>query len=154
MTRPATMAGDRAVALAALCGGVLIALGAYLPWLSFFAGLYPVRGILGLWGRLLAAGGVACMLAGAGSLARPHARLQPLIALLGCALALFAVWVAFRLLSGVRQLQATDVMIVPRLGPGLFIALTGTLLTSIPAVLSLRRGQFPEVGRPPVVREG
>ncbi len=132
-------ASDRPLALTALAGGALVALGAFLPWLSFFAGLYPVRGVLGLWGRLLAAGGVVCVLAGMAELWHPDRRLRLGIAVLGWALAAFAGWLTLQLLLTFRQLQA-DVMMVPRRGPGLVIVLAGTLVTSVPALARLRRG--------------
>src|SRR5207249_75574 len=56
-------APERLVAAAALVGGALVAAGAFLPWLSLFAGLHPLRGVIGLNGRLLAAGGGVCLVA-------------------------------------------------------------------------------------------
>ncbi len=57
MATSITNARERLVAVAAVVGGALIATGAFLPWLSLFAGLHPLRGVIGLNGRLLAAGG-------------------------------------------------------------------------------------------------
>lgn len=80
------------------------------------------------------------MLAGIAELRHPGRRLRLGIAVLGCALAAFAGWLTLQLLLTFRQLQA-DVMIVPRLGPGLFIVLAGTLVTSVPALARLRRSR-------------
>ncbi len=135
-------AGDHGIAFAAVVGGGLVALGAFLPWLSFFAGLYPVRGILGLWGRLLVAGGAACALAGLRQLRRPGPRLHLGIALLGGGLTGFAGWLTLQLLLTLRQLQA-NAMLAPRLGPGLFVVLAGTLVASIPALARLGLDRIP-----------
>ena len=61
---PPPHARERLVAAAAVASGMLIALGAFLPWLSLFAGLHPMRGVIGLNGRLLAVGGALCLVAG------------------------------------------------------------------------------------------
>jgi len=57
-------AQERRVASAAVAGGVLMAIGAFLPWLTLYAGLHPLRGVIGLNGRVLAAGGAVCLVAG------------------------------------------------------------------------------------------
>src|SRR3989442_10779266 len=55
---------ERYVASAAVAGGALVAIGAFLPWLTLYAGLHPLRGVIGLNGRVLAAGGAVCLVAG------------------------------------------------------------------------------------------
>src|SRR2546425_8144040 len=55
---------ERYVASAAVAGGALLAIGAFLPWLTLYAGLHPLRGVIGLNGRVLAAGGAGCLVAG------------------------------------------------------------------------------------------
>src|SRR5207244_10958570 len=55
---------ERRFALAAVAGGGLMAIGAFLPWLTLYAGLHPLRGVIGLNGRFLAAGGAVCLVAG------------------------------------------------------------------------------------------
>src|SRR2546425_1835672 len=55
---------ERYVASAAVAGGALLAIGAFLPWLTLYAGLHPLRGVIGLNGRVLAAGGAVCLVAG------------------------------------------------------------------------------------------
>src|SRR5438128_11273482 len=52
---------ERYVASAAVAGGALLAIGAFLPWLTLYAGLHPLRGVIGLNGRVLAAGGAVCL---------------------------------------------------------------------------------------------
>lgn len=59
----------------------------------------------------------------------PTRRLDLAGALLGCALLAFAGWLTAQLLLAFRRLQA-NVMVVPRLGPGLFVVLAGALLAA------------------------
>lgn len=130
---------ERLVASTAVVGGALIAIGAFLPWLSLFAGLDPLRGLIGLNGRLLAAGGVVCLVAGVRYWHRPALRLRRAVAALGWALTGFAIWLAIQLLITYRELRA-DPLLVPRLGPGLFLALVGSLLVAGTVVLRLTTG--------------
>ncbi|PYO43356.1 MAG: hypothetical protein DMD33_08150 [Gemmatimonadetes bacterium] len=120
---------ERLVASAAVVGGALIAIGAFLPWLSLFAGLHPLRGIIGLNGRLLAAGGVVCLVAGLRCWQRPDRWLQRAVAAVGWALTGFAIWLTIQLFITYRELRGNP-MLVPRLGPGLFLALVGSLLAA------------------------
>src|SRR5436309_15865396 len=62
---------ERRFALAAVVGGVLMAIGAFLPWLTLYAGLHPLRGVIGLNGRILVAGGALCLVAGVPGWLRP-----------------------------------------------------------------------------------
>ncbi len=129
----------RVVALAAVLGGLLVAGGAFLPWVSFYAGLYPVRGVAGLWGRLLAVGGGGCVLAGGLAWWRSGRALERTIAVLGCALTAFTAWLVLQLVLTVAHLRADpmNAMLVPRAGPGLFVVLAGTLVAGVPAVAKL-----------------
>jgi hypothetical protein len=128
---------ERLVASAAVVGGALIAIGAFLPWLSLFAGLHPLRGIMGLNGRLLAAGGVVCLVAGLRCWQRPERWLQRAVVALGWGLTGFAIWLTVQLFITYRELRVNP-MLVPRLGPGLFLALGGSLIAAAPAVGRLR----------------
>src|SRR6185437_2837269 len=51
--------------LLAVLGGAAVALGSWLPWMSYFAGLQPLRGVIGLNGRVLFGAGVVALIAGA-----------------------------------------------------------------------------------------
>jgi hypothetical protein len=124
---------DRLVASAAIAGGVLMAAGAFLPWLSLYAGLYPLRGVIGLNGRIVAAGGAICLAAGITSWLRPASRVRSLVALVGGGLTGFCVWLIVQLLITYRNL-GTNPMLVPRLGPGLFVAVAGSLLAGASAI--------------------
>jgi hypothetical protein len=125
---------ERLVALAAVACGVLIATGAFLPWLSLFAGLHPLRGVIGLNGRLLAAGGVVCLVAGVCYWRRPTPGLRRAVAVVGLVLAGFSIWLTAQLLLTYRELRANP-MLVPQLGPGLFLALAGSMLAGATAAL-------------------
>lgn len=123
---------ERLVASAVVVGGVLIAIGAFLPWLSLFAGLDTLRGVIGLNGRLVAAGGAVCLLAGLRCWRRPAPRLQRAVAALAWALTGFAIWLTIQLLITYHELRANP-LLVPRLGPGLFLVLAGSLLAGAAA---------------------
>src|SRR3989454_7242934 len=90
---------ERLVASAAVVGGALIATGAFLPWLSLFAGLHPLRGVIGLNGRLLAAAGAVCVVAGVRCWQRPARGLQRAVGVLGWVLIPFATYLAVQLRS-------------------------------------------------------
>ncbi len=128
-------------ALATLLGGALLALGAWLPWLTLFAGLQAYSGLTGLYGRLLLAGGA--VVTALGVLAwrrRREARGASVLrvgALLAAPLLGLAAWALVGLVSTLEA-QAAQPMLVMRMGPGLFVALTGALL-AVGAPLLRRR---------------
>lgn len=129
---------ERVAAVAAVLGGILVAGGAFLPWLSFYAGLYPMRGVVGPWGRLLVVGGLLSALLGVYSAWRPGRRVALGSSMLAGGLTLFAGWLVFQLLLSFQRLQGSP-MLVPRMGPGLFVVLAGALVALAPAVPRLRR---------------
>lgn len=119
-------------ALLMVLGGLGIGIGASLPWMYSFAGLIPLRGVIGLNGRLLLAAGALCVVLGVllGRRTRlaPYRVLQRLMAALGIGIICIAVW----LLIGVWQLgtRSESAMLALRPGPGLFVVgLGGVLLT-------------------------
>ena len=61
---------------------------------------------------------------------RPAPGVRRVVALLGGALAVFTVWLMVQLLITYRDLHANP-MLVPRLGPGLFIAVVGALVAAL-----------------------
>src|SRR5205809_7912380 len=96
-------APERLVAAAALVGGALVAAGAFLPWLSLFAGLHPLRGVIGLNGRLLAAGGGVCLVAGVRYWLRPAPGPGGGVAVVGGGLTGFALWLLVELVIPYRR---------------------------------------------------
>ncbi len=115
----------------AVLGGALIELGVFLPWLSLYAGLQPLRGVIGLYGRMLAVGGAVCLAIAVWSWLRPTRGLGRAMSLLGAVLAGFAAWLVVQLMATYRTLEP---MLVPRLGPGLFVVLAGALLVTAGAI--------------------
>jgi hypothetical protein len=111
----------------AVTGGVLISVGAALPWLSFFAGLQSYSGLVGLYGRLLFAGGALAVAGGVALAHRSEWWLRAAVGALGVLLALFNVWLVVGLRSTTQGL-ASHPMLLARPGPGLFVALPGTLI--------------------------
>src|SRR5262249_49176978 len=84
--------------------------------MSFYAGLVPMSGTIGLYGRLLAVGGGVCVLVGLWSWLHPARALERTILIAGSALAAFSIWLVTQLVATERTLQANP-MIVPRVGP-------------------------------------
>lgn len=135
--------------LLAAIGGSAVVVGSCLPWLSYFAGLVPLRGLTGINGRLmLVAGGVGLLTAlGLAWRAAPRVRATARSAagVLGLIVVAAAVW----LLEGVRELtrvQASNAMLAPRPGIGLVIVLAGGALLLLSAI--------PTPSAPPVSKEG
>lgn len=122
--------------LLASIGGGAVAAGACLPWMSYFAGLIPLRGIIGLNGRLLLAAGVVGFVLGIAMAwsARPRVRriARRATAALGVGAGLAAGWI----LLGVWQLtrlHQSNAMLAPRSGAGLFVVLAGSGLLILTA---------------------
>lgn len=125
-------------AIPAVTGGVLVAVGAVLPWMSLFAGLHPYSGIAGLYGRIAFAAGALSALGGVAILMRPDPRLRLAIGAVGAALTLFAAWVLLGLRATTRHLDQ-HAFLLPRAGPGLFVVLAGALVVTALLLPSRRR---------------
>jgi hypothetical protein len=117
-----------AAPLLAWIGGGAVGVGAWLPWMSYFAGLVPLRGVIGLYGRLLLAAGVVGLMLGIAMAwsTRPRVRLvaRRAAGVLGLAAATAAGW----LLLGVWELtrvHRSNAMLAPRPGAGLLVVLLG-----------------------------
>jgi hypothetical protein len=124
---------------AALLGAALVMLGAWLPWLTLFAGLQPYAGITGLYGWTLLAGGALALVSSVGTL-RTHRRwLEWGTAGLGLALVAFTCWLLVGLAGMLRH--GVNEMLVARAGPGLFVSLLGAALVTIAPAIGLVRGR-------------
>lgn len=124
-----------------MLSGLVIGIGASLPWMYYFAGLVPLRGVIGLNGRLLLAAGVLCValgvVLGRGTRLGPHTLLRRVTAALGVGITCVAVW----LLIGVRELarhRGESAMLVLRPGPGLFVVGLGGVLLALTACIPER----------------
>ena len=116
-------------ASAAVLGGGMIAAGTLLPWLSFFAGLHPVRGVAGLNGRFLLAAGLGITIAGAASVAWGGYRFRRVIGGVGMLLTGICLVLLVRLFLAHEQLAANPMM-VARIGPGLFLSTIGAVIVA------------------------
>jgi hypothetical protein len=126
------------VSLVAAGGGLMVAAGTMLPWISLFAELHPYPGIAGLYGRVMFAGGALAIAGGVAILVRPDPRLRLAIGGLGVGLTLFAGWVLWGLRSTTHGLERHPFLLA-RPGPGLFVVLAGALLVAALLPHSTRR---------------
>lgn len=128
MTKRAPTSAHRAAIACALIGGALVCTGTMLPWLSFFAGLKTYSGLVGLYGRVLFAGGALAVVGGGAMLVRRDRWLRRVVGAAGVAQTLFVVWLLIGLRATTRELGGMHAMLVARPGPGLFVALAGAIL--------------------------
>ena len=129
----------RNIVFPVLVGGALVCAGTMLPWLSFFAGLQSLSGLVGLYGRILFASGALAVLSGTAMLQRRRNWLLLATAALGVVQMLFIAWLLVGLHSTLTEL-GMHAMLLARPGPGLFIALAGAVLVSMTARYRLRTG--------------
>lgn len=122
-----------------IAGGTLVVVGSWLPWFTLYAGLHPLRGITGLNGQLLAAGGLLAAVVSVMLLTKPRRTLHWLLGGLGLCLALFTAWILAGVPATYRAMQENP-LLVAQTGPGLWVVLGGALLVVTSAVISARRG--------------
>ncbi len=108
-------------------GGILLAVGAWLPWITLFAGLQRYSGVAGLYGRIVFAGGVLCVVGALGILLAPARRLRSAIGALGVALFVLALW-ELAGLHGTMHDLAGNPLLVARPGAGLYVVLCGAIV--------------------------
>lgn len=118
---------ERLIGAAAIGGGAVVVAGAFLPWLSIYAGLESYRGVAGLYGRLLAGGGAVTVLLGLRYLQRPGRQLRWGIGLLGAVLLAFSLWLLVQLFVAYREIGGNP-FVVGRLGSGLYASTAGAAL--------------------------
>ncbi|HUQ84771.1 MAG TPA: hypothetical protein VM077_00460 [Candidatus Limnocylindrales bacterium] len=107
--------------------GVLIVIGAVLPWFSLYAGLQPFPGVVGLNGRIMLGAGIFASVMGIICFFKGIKKIQYLINLSGIVLTLFSAWLIIGLFETYQKLL-TQPLIVPKIGPGLFVSTVGALL--------------------------
>jgi hypothetical protein len=119
-----------------LLGGIGISIGAWLPWMSLYAGLVSLRGLIGLNGRLLLAAGLLGVALGI-ILARENSRGYHVAARrLAAALGVGVIGASTWLFVGVWHLshgRGASAMLIPRAGPGLFVVTLGGVLLVLAA---------------------
>jgi hypothetical protein len=124
-------------------GGALAMIGASLPWLTLYAGLHSYPGIIGVYGWLIFGIGAVALICGLLAIRSKPRWLGRSSAILGIALLAFTAWLFQGLMQIVHRPEA--VMLVPRPGPGLFVAASGA---AIIAVTSLLDRALNALGRP------
>jgi hypothetical protein len=124
-------------AVAALLGATLVMLGAWLPWLTLYAGLQRYGGFTGLYGWVLLAGGALALASSVGAMRTRHRWLEWGTTVLGLALIAFTCWLLVGLAGMLRR--GASAMLVARAGPGLFVALLGAALVTMSPVIGLVR---------------
>lgn len=117
--------------LLGVVGGASLAIGARLPWMSFFAGLQPLRGTRGWHGQVLFACGIALLVAGIVLAIRPDRRVRIAVGALGAACAVYASYLVVRLQMAVAHIAAHDPMMLAKRGPGLFLVVAGGLIAAM-----------------------
>lgn len=117
-------------ALAGVMGGGLMMIGAILPWFSLFAGLHPYPGTTGSNGWILLGAGLLTATGGVALFTRAGTRISWTVGAIGSASLLFSVWLSVGLAQTYDDLLANPMM-VPQLGPGLFVAALGALLAAL-----------------------
>lgn len=142
-------------AVASTAGGAVIALGSCLPWMYYFGGLIPLRGLIGLNGRLFFAAGAVSMALGflrSRAAVATRRRWRMFTALLGASVSTSAAW----LLIGVRELahpHGSNAMLAPTSGSGLWVVLFGGVLVAFAAAVpddcDLRHGHDSFAGAAP-----
>lgn len=142
MTR--SVLSSRTAAFGAAVGGLLIAAGAVLPWITLYGGLHPLRGILGLYGQLLFAVGIGCATA-ALFLARSPRRLGSLLLSAAGGVFAFASWLAFGRIPGTLERMQENPFLIAGQGNGPHVALLGALLVLAAGIIAVL---------PPVARLG
>ena len=124
---PSRLRGWRLVAaLTTIITGAVVLAGAFLPWVSVFAGLMQIPGVRGGNGRVLAAAGALIIAAGLWDLAGGGPRARWAGGLAGFAAAGLSGYLLIQLNASMSVLGG-DSMVVARPGPGLPVALAGAL---------------------------
>jgi hypothetical protein len=113
--------------LGATAGGAALISGAFLPWVTTFAGLIAIPGSRGSNGRILAAAGVVIAAAGLWHALRGGRWSRWLAGLAGFAATGFCGFLLLQLAASLRSLS-TDSMVAARSGPGLWVCAAGSVL--------------------------
>ncbi|MFN2602581.1 MAG: hypothetical protein ABR582_07495 [Gemmatimonadaceae bacterium] len=116
-----------------ILGGMTIVAGTLMPWMTLFAGLHTYRGIIGLYGRLIAGGGVVTVALGVLLGARDNRLVRWSAGFLGAAILLFSLLLLRNLVAVVGNLRG-DPMTVASAGHGLYVCAVGAALVCVSSV--------------------
>ena len=116
-----------AVGLSGVAAGAIMITGAFLPWVTTFAGLIGIPGVRGSYGRMLAGAGVVIALAGIAHALRGGRLSRWVIGLVGFLATGFSGFLLLQLAASLQSLS-TDSMVAGQAGPGLWVTAAGSAL--------------------------
>ncbi len=121
------------ITLLSLAGSSAIVVGALLPWMTFFAGLQRISGVSGAYGKALLAVGIASTVVAIVARVRTSQRVWRGLSIVLSASASVAAVV---LLVRAVQFTSSDTMrmMVPRVGPGLWVVAIGGAVAALTAL--------------------
>ncbi|HEY5355446.1 MAG TPA: hypothetical protein VIK57_23635 [Streptosporangiaceae bacterium] len=127
-TRVRTLRSWRgAVGLLGVAAGATMITGAFLPWVTTFAGLIGIPGVRGSNGRMLAIAGAVIAIAGIAHALRGGRLSRWVIGLAGFLATGFSGFLLLQLAASLRSLS-TDSMVAGQSGPGLWVTAAGSAL--------------------------
>lgn len=132
--------------VAVIAGGIALIVGALLPWMSLFIGLWPLRGVTGTNGYVFIVGGALAIAAGCALSVGASLRVRRAVGALGLGLLAFASWLMLRLGLAVHHIAVHDPMMFPRVGPGLFVVVLGAVTIGVAGFLPRHYGWQPRPG--------
>ena len=116
-----------AIGLSGVAAGAIMITGAFLPWVTTFAGLIGIPGVRGSNGRALAAAGAVIALAGIAHALRGGRWSRWVIGLAGFLATGFSGFLLLQLAASLRSLSS-DSMVAGQAGPGLWVTAAGSAL--------------------------
>ncbi len=116
-----------AIGLSGVAAGAIMITGAFLPWVTTFAGLIAIPGVRGSNGRMLAAAGAVIALAGIAHALRGARWSRWVIGLAGFLATGFSGFLLLQLAASLRSLSS-DSMVAAQAGPGLWVTAAGSAL--------------------------
>ena len=116
-----------AIGLSGVAAGAIMITGAFLPWVTTFAGLIAIPGVRGGNGRMLAAAGAVIALAGIAHALRGGRWSRWVIGLAGFLATGFSGFLLLQLAASLRSLSS-DSMVASQAGPGLWVTAAGSAL--------------------------
>ncbi len=142
-----------AVGLSGMAAGAIMITGAFLPWVTTFAGLIGIPGVRGSNGRMLAAAGAVIALAGIVHAVRGGRWSRWVIGLAGFLATGFSGFLLLQLAASLRSLS-TDSMVAGQSGPGLWVTAAGSALAFATMFLpaSAQQSVVRRDGAPPGLR--